>query len=76
MRQHGLPFTAARAAASLGLRFATALALGLVSASLGAQGLASPLTLPQAYDAAVRHDAQYQIANIVAALTLAFGLAA
>ena len=63
MRPYGLPITAPRAAASLGLRFATALALGLVSASLGAQGLASPLTLPQAYDAAVRHDAQYQIAT-------------
>ena len=63
MRPCGLSLAAPRATATLGRRLATGLALGLVSASLFAQGLASPLTLPQAYDAAVRHDAQYQIAT-------------
>jgi TolC family type I secretion outer membrane protein len=50
-------------AGALGWRFAAGLLVSLGSASLGAQGLAAPLTLPQAYDAAVRHDARYQIAT-------------
>ena len=50
-------------AGALGWRFAAGLLVSLGSASLGAQGIAAPLTLPQAYDAAVRHDARYQIAT-------------
>jgi protease secretion system outer membrane protein len=50
-------------AGASGWRFAAGLLVGLGSASLGAQGLATPLTLPDAYDAAVRHDARYQIAT-------------
>ena len=44
-------------------RTAAGLAVGLLSASLCAQGLVTPLTLTDAYDAAVRHDARYQIAT-------------
>jgi protease secretion system outer membrane protein len=63
MHRFGLALTAACAAGAMGWRFAVGVAVGLVSVSVCAQGLGTPLTLPLAYDAAVRHDAQYQIAT-------------
>ena len=59
MRLLGLDF----AAGTLWRRTAAGLAVGWLSASLCAQGLVTPLTLTDAYEAAVRHDARYQIAT-------------
>lgn len=59
MRIFGLPC----AAATLRHRLAVGLVTGLGAASLWAQGVAAPLTLTEAYDAALRYDAQYLIAT-------------
>ena len=59
MRLLGLDF----AAGTSWRRTAAGLAVGWLSASLCAQGLVTPLTLTDAYEAAVRHDARYQIAT-------------
>ncbi|MBE0549993.1 MAG: TolC family protein, partial [Rubrivivax sp.] len=59
MRLFGVPC----AAGTLRHRLALGLLMGLVSAPLWAQGVAAPLTLSDAYDAALRYDAQYLIAT-------------
>ena len=59
MRLLGLDF----AAGTSWRRTAAGLAVGWLSASLCAQGLVTPLTLTDAYEAAVRHGARDQLAT-------------
>lgn len=58
MRFIGLP----RMSVDCRHRFAASLLAGLLATSTWAQSAAAPLTLPEAYDAALRFDAQYLIA--------------